>query len=117
MMEQRLTPEGVSLLLSHVDASTSRTEPVAWPGCVAPPHVCRGPGLIWGGISIKDGDRMQEVSWSDPDLPGRLADPGSWLPGSAWADREIRGFVPTRYAACPQPGVLELLPDVAQHPQ
>jgi hypothetical protein len=114
MMEQRLTSDGVSLFLSHVVASTTRTEPVEWPGCVAPPEVCRGPGLIWGGIAIKDGDRMQDVSWSDPDLPGRLADPGSWLPSSAWADREIRGYVPTRYAACPQPGVLDLLPAAAR---
>ena len=114
IMEQHLTRDGVTLLLSHVRASTSPTEPVDWPGCVAPPEVCRGPGLIWGGISIKDGDRLQDVSWSDPDLPGMLADPGSWLPASAWADREIRGYVPTRYVACPEPGVLEQLPAAAR---
>jgi hypothetical protein len=115
MMEQHLTRDGVSILLSHVVASTSPTEPVEWPGCVAPPDVCRGrPGLRWGGITIRDGDSMQDLSWSDPDLPGRLADPGSWLPASAWADREIRGYVPTRYAACLGSGVLELLPAAAR---
>ena len=31
-------------------------------------------------------------------LRERLADPASWLPASAWADRRLRAYVPSRYA-------------------
>jgi hypothetical protein len=43
---------------------------------------------------------MQPIPWDDPGLPKRLADPGSWLPAEAWADRRVLGYVPSRYAAC-----------------
>jgi hypothetical protein len=33
----------------------------------------------------------------------RLNDPASWLPASAWADREIKAFVPTEYDIYIQP--------------
>jgi hypothetical protein len=33
-------------------------------------------------------------------LYGRLTDPASWLPASAWADQEIRTYVPSRYQVC-----------------
>jgi hypothetical protein len=30
-------------------------------------------------------------------LVGRLADPGAWLPETAWEDRQLRAFVPSTY--------------------
>jgi hypothetical protein len=30
----------------------------------------------------------------------RLADPGSWLPADSWEQREVRAYVPSRYAVC-----------------
>jgi hypothetical protein len=35
-------------------------------------------------------------------FPWRPPYPASWLPPSAWADREIRAYVPSRYAVCYQ---------------
>jgi hypothetical protein len=33
-------------------------------------------------------------------LYARLTDPASWLPASAWADQEIRTYVPSRFQVC-----------------
>jgi hypothetical protein len=91
VVEQRLTPEGVALLLSQLEGATPEAPWIERPG----------PGVWWGEIQVRQGDGLENVSWSDRGLPVRLADPGSWLLASAWADREIRGYVPSRYAVCP----------------
>ena len=49
---------------------------------------------------MRDGGRLVQAEWSDPALPGRLAVPASWLPASAWEDRRISAYVPSRYAVC-----------------
>jgi hypothetical protein len=47
------------------------------------------------------------------DLVERIAEPASWLPASAWEDREVRPFVPASYSVCftglePRIGVAEI---------
>lgn len=82
-LEQRLTPEGAELVRSGV---TPGSEPVPF-------------GSL---IVVRDGDRLVRVSRvSDLErLVARVTDPASWLPASAWADREISAYVPSRYAVC-----------------
>ncbi|HLA15474.1 MAG TPA: hypothetical protein VJZ72_01125, partial [Candidatus Limnocylindrales bacterium] len=40
-------------------------------------------------------------------LTRRLTDPASWLPASAWEDRETRAYVPSRHVVCLWPGEVE----------
>jgi hypothetical protein len=87
VIEQRFTPDGVRLLLAKVRESASPT----WTSDVAPP------GVFFGSLQLPPDDRI--YTWTDPDLPGLLANP-AWLPVDAWADRELSGYVPARYAAC-----------------
>jgi hypothetical protein len=69
---------------------------------------------------VRSGDRLVRVAWgtgaveageatgvATPEqasalkqLDARLTDPASWLPASAWEDREIRAYVPSRYEVC-----------------
>jgi hypothetical protein len=116
-LEQRLTPEGVELLRSEV-AST---------GLFDHDQVLvtdRGAPRF---VDVRDGDRLVHVGavrkCANPDapcllpIPGatnatpeqanalyrlnrRLSDPTSWLPRSAWADRNIRAYVSSKYAVC-----------------
>lgn len=88
VIEQRLTREGVELILADVKAAISMV------------GANGGPGTLWGQIGLVVDGRLQGIGWNDGNLPARLADPGSWLPPSAWADRELRGYVPWRYAVC-----------------
>lgn len=116
-LEQRLTPEGVELLRSEV-ASTGVFDHdqflVTDRG---------GPRFV----DIRNGDRLVHVGvvakCANPDapcllpIPGatnatpeqanalyrlnrRLSDPAAWLPASAWADRDIRAYVSSKYAVC-----------------
>ena len=130
VFEQRLTPEGVELLRSEVISSGLVQPPGSdktfddpdtpfMTGGVADPDPLAFVGSIW----VRDGDRVAELflDWayypgdatSQPDaiataeqeraielLDERLADPASWLPASAWADQEIRAYVPSRYRVC-----------------
>jgi hypothetical protein len=106
-LEQRLTTEGVELLRSRI-LSTGLFE-----------HDLE---LRSGGhhpaltIGVQNGNRVVLVSaFHAPDekaiaketqaqaralvqLEALLADPGTWLPTSAWADREIRAYVASRYS-------------------
>jgi hypothetical protein len=96
VIEQRLSPEGVELIrqevLAHRGPENGQVnKPGTWP---------------WGWIDIVIDGRLQPIDWDDARLPVRLADPGSWLPPSAWADRTLRGYVPSRYAICPTPEVV-----------
>jgi hypothetical protein len=106
-VEQRLTPRGVQLLRSRI-LSTGLFE-----------HNLR---LDLGNHArvydrVRRGDRMVSVegvpspnqsskNFTKPtpaqarglaQLDAFLADPATWLPKTAWADREIRTFVPSHY--------------------
>jgi hypothetical protein len=118
-LEQRLTPEGVELLRSEV-AST---------GVFDHDRVLitdRGDGPRF--VDLHNGDRLVHVGvvakCENPDAPclldelpeatnatpeqadalyrlnRRLSDPSSWLPQSAWVDRDIRAYVSSKYAVC-----------------
>jgi hypothetical protein len=113
LFEQRLTPEGVDLLLSRL-LSTGLFER---DGEFTSPR--------WGTIQVRDGDRWISVGWGcayvgdaadgcrtiaeEPTAGQRsdlirlsegLADLASWLPGSAWESRDRAAYVPSRYAIC-----------------
>ena len=77
---------------------------------------------FFGVITFRDADRLfgrefAEEGWVAYNSPrehiatakeerslerlyARLTDPASWLPASAWADQEIRAYVPSRYKVC-----------------
>jgi hypothetical protein len=121
LLEQRLTPEGLELLRSEI-LSTGQfsLEPPAPPppppcpmgessgdnGC-APPQPPPLPGeplrTPFGiTIEVRDVGRLSRVDRASDlyRLEARLTNPRSWLPASAWVDREIRAYVPTTYAVC-----------------
>jgi hypothetical protein len=87
VIEQRLTRAGVERMSSYVRS-------------VAAGDGDWKPGVLWGELRLGDAVGVREASWTDAELPARLADPGAWLPASAWADRRIRGYVPARFAVC-----------------
>jgi hypothetical protein len=114
-LEQRLTPEGVELLLSEVLATGLFDHDVR----LVRSGVSHIPN--WAGISVRNGNRLVTVdfggAWGVGDhvptqeptpeqesaierLGARLVDPGSWLPPSAWENREIRAYVGSRYDVC-----------------
>ena len=96
VIEQRLTPEGVELFRSEVMATAEAMGPYRSGDDVD----ARAPGVLWGGMTIKVANERLVATWSDPALPGRIADPMTWLPADAWADQRLAGYVPTRYAYC-----------------
>ena len=96
VIEQRLTPEGVEALRSEVMATARTVGPYRSDEDIN----AQGPGVLWGGMTINVANERFVATWSDPGLPGRLADPESWLPAAVWADQRIAGYVPARYAYC-----------------
>ena len=123
VIEQRLTAEGVDRLQSEAISKSSRLLDDA----ELPPfgESWYRPGVLWGGMRVRIGDRLRHVAWDDATLPERLADPASWLPPSSWADQRIGAFVPSRYAVCfehfhtgagtiDRSRLLDLLPEAAQ---
>ena len=108
VIEQRLTPEGAEFAAvgGHGEACPERDE---W-------FARFGPGVVWGGLRVRAGGRLLDASWSDGRLPARLADPGSWLPASAWADRRIGGYVASRYAVWPIQQSSWCRPDLVEAP-
>ena len=110
-LEQRLTPEGVELLQSEiVSAGLEHYQPAPGP-------------WIHNVIQVRIGDRLVGYHANFPErLRERLADPASWLPASAWANRQIRPYVASRYSvkyhARPQTlersRILSLLPAAAE---
>jgi hypothetical protein len=110
-LEQRLTPDGVELLLSRVLSTSLFSDDVAL--VVRPPYG-------WGAIRARNGERLVTVRWrsaspfwddigpaATPEqerdllrLDALLGDPAASLPGSAWQEREIRAYVPSAYATC-----------------
>jgi hypothetical protein len=113
LLEQRLTPEGVELLRSEI-ISTGLFEHHQPADSSSSPH---------NVIQVRIDDRLVRVSANFPKrLRERLANPASWLPASAWANRRIRAYVPSRYeiwyGAQPQTlersRILPLLPATAE---
>jgi RNA polymerase sigma-70 factor, ECF subfamily len=112
-LEQRLTPEGVELVQAEI-LSTGLFDPAQSPLASDPDRPPPGSelGYAWpsyGDIQVRNGGRLVLVSgrpgqaWM-PEfdrLQQRVAELQSWLPSSAWEDREIRAYVPSRYAICP----------------
>ena len=83
--------------------------------------VPRDYGSGWGSVAVRDGDRLVRLQWGSvegkgspghegtiatPEQPGLrrvdalLTDPASALPSSAWADPQIRAYVPSQFAIC-----------------
>ncbi|HEU5064628.1 MAG TPA: hypothetical protein VFT86_01910 [Gaiellaceae bacterium] len=88
-LEQRLTPEGVELLRSEI-VSTGLFEHHQPARFDDSPH---------NVIQVRIGDRLVRAQASFPKgLRERLANPESWLPASAWANRQIRAYVASKYA-------------------
>lgn len=90
-LEQRLTPEGVELMLSELIARGPLLSPEQT-GAFCPDDSYQ--------LTVRVGDRgtyFQGVL--NQDFVERITDPAAWLPPRAWADRQVRSFVPTRYLA------------------
>jgi hypothetical protein len=126
ILEQRLTPEGVELLRSEMISSGLFDRGLIFMGGEADPD----PLPFWGSMAVRNGDRMVhlQLGWvyfsteelcepADTSCEGdtimtaeqehalelldaRLFDPASWLPASAWADQQIRTYVPSTYEVC-----------------
>jgi hypothetical protein len=90
--EQRLTPEGVELMLSDLVARGPLLSPEQT-GAFCPDDSYQ----LTARVSARDRSFFQGVL--DPELVERITDPAAWLPPRAWADRQVRSFVPTRYLA------------------
>jgi hypothetical protein len=127
-LEQRLTAEGVELLRSEVISSGLFGHDMALiTGSkvhLGPSQI----ELFRGTIQARNRGRLVRVSWMNrahlrdvlSDFPGTyagttatpeqeralerldplLADPAASLPASAWEDRTVRAYVPSRYAVC-----------------
>ena len=106
VIEQHLTRQGVDLIRAEIMKTSKITSTHAsdvrarWDL----------PGVLWGGLSIGDENGHRQMTWSDPALPGRLADPAAWLPVTAWDDSRLGAFVPSRYAVCIEGPAIERLP-------
>ncbi len=128
IFEQRLTPEGAELMRSEVIASGlfDRVDPedMIPPGSTQSPDVGYVNGKadpdplpFEGAVEVSNGERFvrrgfggwyqngytimtAEQEHALELLDARLADPASWLPASAWADQEIRVYVPSTYRVC-----------------
>lgn len=78
-LEQRLTPEGVELLRSEIASSRLFGDELDL--------------ATHGPLDATPGSALER-------LVPRLTDPASWLPASAWVDREINAYVPSRSEVC-----------------
>jgi hypothetical protein len=92
-VEQRLTREGVRLL---------RSEIVSAGGFGEKPPPGSDPLFNRAIIEVRKGDQLVHVRWaSDLErLEARLTDLESWLPASAWKQRKIKAYVPSRFKVC-----------------
>jgi hypothetical protein len=121
-LEQRLTPEGVERLRSEIAAAGDFGSPDE----LAPP----GKPPCLEGESPSDGNCQLPTPEPAPDAPitvpfstpivvkdlgtlvhvdhardldrlyARLSEPESWLPASAWVERDIRAYVAAKYWVC-----------------
>jgi hypothetical protein len=109
--EQRLTPEGVEFLRSQIIATQLFESDLA---------LARDDNAPFLEIEVRNGDRLVRATWAwrgtwqiGPSAPSAttkqartltalkalLTDPSSW-PASAWEDRAIKAYVPSRYSVC-----------------
>jgi hypothetical protein len=110
-VEQRLTPQGVQLLRSRILSTglfENRRLRLHAGRQHAQVHIRVLVGDRWVSVeaSPKPYRSWREHFTKETPAEGRalarvvdavFADPGAWLPTTAWADREIRAFVPSRY--------------------
>lgn len=114
LVEQRLTPEGIHLVLAEVLSTGLIDRDREFVGALGDLH--------YGGIEVHDGNQVVHLAWgnagidagADPiattptrdqvdtleRLDARLEDLTSWLPATAWEDPEFRMYVPSRYSVC-----------------
>ena len=119
VLEQRLTPLGVDLLVNEALATGLFDVDREFPGGRF------GNLRLWNGtrfVGFGAGLRP-EIARTNPTgeqrqalerLHSILTEPTSWFPASAWQDREIRAFVPSRYSVCLGPDEMVALPSDAQ---
>ena len=93
-VEQRLTREGVKLLRSEIVSAGGFGDAKPPPGS--------DPLLNRAIIEVRKGDELVHLKWaSDLErLEARLTDLESWLPASAWKQRTVTAYVPSRYEVC-----------------
>ena len=96
-LEQRLTREGVKLLRSEIVSAGGFGHAQPPPGSTSLNETF-GPAYI----QVRKGDRLVPLRWASDlkRLEARLTNPGSWLPASAWKQRKIRAYVPSRFDVC-----------------
>lgn len=122
-LEQRLTPEGVDRLRSEIASAGDFGSPNE---LAPPPDKPPCPS----GVGPSEGNCQPPTPEPAPDTPitvpfhtpidvaglgtlvhvdhardltrlqARLSDPGSWLPESAWVERDVRAYVSSKYAVC-----------------
>ena len=128
-LEQRLTPEGVERLRSEIAAAGDFGDPDEFAPPGKPPCPL-GQSPSDRKKAIANGDCQLPTPEPAPDAPitvpfyspivvaglgtlvhvdhardltrlyARLSDPGSWLPASAWVERDVRAYVASKYAVC-----------------
>jgi hypothetical protein len=154
LVEQRLTPEGVELMRSEVVSSglidpdsvmvdgEADPDPFPFLGSIIVRDADRlvGREFAYGGYQTggphREGETTCRPAWGCAHiataeeesalkrLNARLTDPASWLPASAWADQEVKAYVPSTYHICyggyletiEQARILNALPGPAQEP-
>jgi len=108
-LEQRLTAKGVDRVRSEIVST----------GLFDRDHVFESAhDLAWGTIQVRNGKRLVSAQWPSSRhrtrgtvptkeqaralarLTELVSPPASWLPASAWEDRRLRSYVPSRYAIC-----------------
>ena len=90
-----LTPEGVDEVMSFVRAN-------ARPG---------DSGTVGTWIRMREGETLVEVYASGPVLAERLLAPERWLPESAWAEKQVRAYVPSQFSLCAEQDPASWFPD------
>ena len=114
LLEQRLTREGVKLLRSEILSAGGFGHAQPPPDSTSLENF--GPAYPGSAIQVRKGDRLVPLRWVRDlkHLEARLANPGSWLPASAWNQPKVRAYVPARFAVCAGVVVLRDLDKPAQ---
>ena len=103
-VEQRLTPQGVALLRSRILSTglfdhNRQLAPRRHSSRDLQIQVLNGGRLVSvETLSLQSLPKETSAEAGElAQLEALLADPAAWLPTTAWAGREIRAFVPSRY--------------------